>query len=237
MKKKLVYISVLSALTAHMNTEAADFINGSFDLGNTSGWITGGGIWYGSPTAPNLNPDDYLSGGTRYNNSIAPQITIVDGSTVDPYLGSLSPVYSAGGSAVRINDPVNDQSISVISQSVTNYTYSKIYFAWLAVLEGSHGVDDSDNFTIRVTDNTSNTVVANRSYSSATAGGTFIDVGGNIFNSGWVAESFDVTLGNDFTISVLAADCPYGGHWGYVYLDSFGPTELFQSPTPQTMTL
>ncbi len=227
MKKKLVYLSVLTALTAHTNAEAADFINGSFDLGNTSGWITGGAIWNGNPIAPNLNPDDYLLGGSRYDASSAPQITIVDGSTVDPYLGSLSPVYSAGSTAVRINDPVNDRSISVISQSVTNYTYSKIYFAWLAVLEGSHGEDDSDNFTIRVTDNTTNTLVATRSYSSATAGGTFIDVGGNIFNSGWVAESFDVTSGNDFTISVLAADCPYGGHWGYVYLDSFGPTELF----------
>ena len=28
--------------------------------------------------------------------------------------------------------------------------------------------------------------------------------------------------GHNFTLALLAADCPYGGHAGYVYLDGFG---------------
>ena len=36
--------------------------------------------------------------------------------------------------------------------------------------------------------------------------------------------------GHDFTLELLASDCPYGGHWGYVYLDGFGAVAVPHDP-------
>lgn len=63
MKKKLLYLSILSALNSIQSVEAADFVNGDFELGNTSSWTIGGGSWSGTPTAPNIDPSSYLPSG------------------------------------------------------------------------------------------------------------------------------------------------------------------------------
>jgi len=46
-------------------------------------------------------------------------------------------------------------------------------------------------------------------------------------------------VGHDLTLSLLASDCPYGGHAGYVYLDGFAPTiqPPGPNPTPEPATL
>lgn len=160
-------------------------------------------------------------------------MSIVTNSTSDAYIGSLSPVFS-GTYGVRINDANNDQSVSVVSQSVVGYTAPKIYLAWLAVLQGSHLADDSDNFTLQLKDDGTGNVIYRRTYDSYSSSGVF-QASGDAYVSGWVAEEFDVSSYlsggvGDFTLSVLAADCPYGGHWGYVYLDSFGSTPLTAIP-------
>ena len=64
----------------------------------------------------------------------------------------------------------------------------------------------------------------------------------NWFSSGWVVEQIDLqalgAVGHDFTLTLLASDCPYGGHAGYVYLDGFGgqrPTT--ETPEPASLAL
>ena len=70
------------------------------------------------------------------------------GQGFDPIVGSnLNTVYN-GVYAARVNDWYNNNSVSVTSQTVTNYTDPYIYFAWAAVLESSHYSTDSDNFTL-----------------------------------------------------------------------------------------
>jgi hypothetical protein len=66
-------------------------------------------------------------------------------------------VYS-GNYSGRVNDPYNNYSVSVISQTVNNWQDDHIYFAWAAVLQASHGSTDSDNFTLKLTDDNTNTV-------------------------------------------------------------------------------
>ena len=46
-------------------------------------------------------------------------------------------------------------------------------------------------------------------------------------------ESLDVSAlsGHTFSLSLLATDCPYGGHAGYVYLDGFAATQVPNIPT------
>lgn len=217
MKKTALFLAI-SAM-AGAPAFAADFVNGGFEDGNLGGWTGGGGTWFGSPVAP-VPPSTYI-GGTANN-------TLMSGGT-DAITGA-NTVY-VGNYSVRVNDSINNRSVSTISQSVTGYANNSIFFAWNAVLEDSHDVTDSDYFSLTLHDDTTNTDIVSRAYSSAgaigggTSGVTWTPFG-NWFSSGWVVETIDlVALGavnHDFTLTLLASDCPYNGHAGYVYLDGFG---------------
>jgi hypothetical protein len=232
--KKLICILGILFLVAFSSPAFAQFVNGGFDDGNFNGWTQGGGYWT-SGAAP-INPATYAGGPA--NNYI------ISGGT-DPYTGA-NMVYG-GPFSMRANDDYNNYSVSTISQSVTNYSSNNIYFAWNAVLQGSHGLTDSDYFSLTLRDTTTGTDVVSRAYSSAgaigagTQGVTWTDYNG-IYSSNWVVENIDVQglglLGHDFTLTALASDCPYSGHWGYVYLDGFGNvTPPSSVPEPATLIL
>ncbi len=200
------------------------FVNGGFENGDFTGWSQGGGTWtLGSQGNAPVSPSAF-AGGTSNN-------TIMSGGT-DP-LTNANTVYG-GKHSVRVNDSRSNRSVSTISQSVSGYTDNNIFFAWNAVLEGSHGLTDSDYFSLTLVDDTTSTTIVNRAYSSAGAigGGTtgvnWTPAANNSswLTSGWVVENIDLqalgAVGHDFTLTLLASDCPYGAHAGYVYLDGFG---------------
>ncbi|MDD5036325.1 MAG: PEP-CTERM sorting domain-containing protein [Methylococcaceae bacterium] len=234
MKKTQFALAI--GLMASNSVFAGSFVNGGFESGDLSGWTGGGGSWFGTPAVP-VNPSFY-SGGT-------PKNTVV-GVGSDPITGA-STVYN-GKYAVRVNDHINDYSVSTLSQSVTNYTDSHIYFEWNAVLEESHGLSDSDYFSLTLHDVTTGLDVISRSYSSAgsigsgTSGVTWTAYKNPLrstdtwYSSGWVVEQIDLAaqglVGHDFVLTLLASDCPYGGHAGYAYLDGFGSTVVTPGPGP-----
>lgn len=236
MIKKLLPIAFAAALVAG-SAHASNFVNGGFESGDLTGWSQGGGTWNGSPVAP--VPASTYAGGTS-NNSV------VTGG-VDPFTG-LSRVFGGTHSA-QVNDSRNDYSVSTLTQTVKNYTDNDIFFSWQAVLEGSHGLTDSDYFSLTLHDDTDNVDLVSRAYSSAgdlgggAVGVTWKDYLGNgWFSAGWVIEHIDVAalnaLGHDFTLTLLASDCPYGGHAGYAYLDGFGSvTPPVGTPEPGSLAL
>lgn len=241
--KKIIAIAVAS-MGVVGTAQAASFINGGFEGGNFSGWTQGqgcwgGGVYSGASGSPwgcadsgpvyyggmPLPANDYLSGGAYYNAGASTGTTIVSTAGTDPITGqSLSHGAQYGNYAARLNDSVNNYSVSVIRQSVASYSGTSINFSWWAVLEASHGATDSDNFYLTVTDDTLGSILYSIAFSSATTPGYFTQFG-SWYSSGWQDVSLDVTQGNNFTITLLAADCPYGGHAGYVYLDGFGTTQ------------
>jgi len=232
MKKTALFLAI--AALASAPAFANNFVNGGFDDGTLNGWTGGGGTWFGSPAAP-VNPATY-NGGTANN-------TVMSGGT-DPITGA-NRVYG-GTNSVRVNDSVNNYSVSTIRQSVTNYTDNNIYFAWNAVLESSHTLTDSDYFSLTLRDDTAKSDIVSRGYSSAgsigrgTSGVTWTQFS-NWFSSGWVVENIDLValgaVGHDFTLTLLASDCPYGGHAGYVYLDGFGNVIPPTVPEPASLAL
>jgi len=231
MKLKLAVLALsASAITPAFS---AGFTNGSFEDGTFSGWTQGAGRLASSNTIT-LNPADYLPGGTSHLASYqASAITAV--GSYDPIVGgtTLSQVYS-GNHAARVNNRVNDYSVNVIKQTVANYTESKIVFEWAAVLQGSHGLTDSDAFNLTLTDDTTGSVLVQRSYSSASAAtaSLFTQLNNGWFYTPWQVESLDVgnRQGHTFSLNLLATDCPYGAHAGYVYLDGFGSTVVDPGP-------
>jgi len=250
--------AMAAALAAVFSTSAyaAVFTNGGFETGDLSGWTQGGGCWGGNNCGSNIyvpfvNPagdtGNFLPTAPQYAGG-TPVNTIMSTGGVDPITGQ-SVVYN-GNYSVRVNNNVNNYSVSTISQSVLNYTDTNIFFQWNAVLEASHDLDDSDYFSLTLRDDTTNTVLLTRSYSSASAASLFTSYqGGQWFGSGWQLENIDLTtagangtsaVGHDLTLSLLASDCPYSGHAGYVYLDGFAPTVVPPGgnvPEPATLAL
>lgn len=215
MKKSILAIALLS-MGVVGSAQAASFLNGGFEDGNYNGWTQGSGT-NSSPTATatgalTLNPASYNT-----NTNWQGTITIAGFDAIDKTLATVR----YGDHSVRVNNDVNNYSVNVITQSVTNYDGTSINFSWAAVLESSHGITDSDIFGLKVTDG-NGVVLYNATYSSASAPGTFKNLGNGWYSSGWQDITLKVAQGGDYTISLLAADCPYGGHAGYVYLDGFG---------------
>jgi hypothetical protein len=215
---------------------AGSFVNGGFETGDFTGWVQGGGYWYGSA----VSPTDYLPGGSQYDMSGNRSAIVGVGN--DSITG-LPMVYN-GNYAARINDYTNNYHVSVASQTVTNYTDPHIYFEWAAVLEESHGVGDSDYFALKLTDDTVGDTLYSVSYDSASTPGYF----NSIFYSGtydtwyysnWQVQDLNVSArqGHTFTLTVLASDCPYSGHGGYVYVDGFSNIVVPPSSVPEPATL
>lgn len=220
MVKKVLALALVSAFATGA-AQAASFLNGGFENGNFSGWTQGAGRTTGNTadaagTTLLLNPANYLPGGSNYNASYQASTIVSAGN--DPITGQSMVRY--GDYSARINNSVSNYSVNTITQSVTNYDGDTINFSWSAVLESSHGLQDSDIFGITVTDDTTNTVLYSIAISSASAPGSFSYANGWYY-SGWQDITLNVTQGNNFTVSLLAADCPYGAHAGYVYLDGF----------------
>lgn len=223
MKKTALGLAL--ALVTSGSAFAAGFTNGGFETGDLTGWTGGGGTWFGSPGAP-VPPGTYVGG---------PATNSIMTGGVDPITGA-SRVF-AGANSARVNDSINNNSVSTLRQTVLGYSDSSIFFAWNAVLEASHGLADSDYFSLTLRDDTVGDTLVSRGYSSAgSIGGGTSGVTWSFFgswaSSGWVVESIDLAalgrVGNDFTLTLLASDCPYGGHAGYAYLDGFGA----KPPTP-----
>jgi uncharacterized protein (TIGR03437 family) len=166
------------------------------------------------------------------------------GPIADPQTdGNLQIVYS-GSKTAKVNDELNDYSVSVISQTVSNYTAAHIYFAWAAVLQASHGPTDSDNFTLQLKDVTTGEIIYQVAYNSADAATAhlFTRSTSDWYYTSWQVQNLDVSerSGHTFTLTLLASDCPYGGHAGYVYLDGFGaitPPTGDPGPTAGPLTL
>ena len=228
--KMTIAAVAISAVFATGAAHADGFNNGGFETGTLAGWSVDGGT-ISSVTQPSdasalLTPGNYsgsattvtVNGVTATHDSAFAAVTVTSAGT-DAITGLSTVRY--GDHSVRVNDANNNYSVSLLQQKVTNYSSTTINFSWAAVLEASHGATDSDEFTIVVNDDTLGTTLTTIHYNSYLNGALFQTVG-SWFYTQWQDESINVTAGHDYTLSLLAADCPYGGHAGYVYLDGFG---------------
>ncbi|PNU03110.1 autotransporter outer membrane beta-barrel domain-containing protein [Novosphingobium guangzhouense] len=187
-------------------------VNSGFESGDTTGWVLSGGSWTSTAQWP---PADTTWSGPPN------AYTVTNAGELDPITGT--PTVFAGNHAVRLNDLSPNYGVTALSQSVANYTGNKLYYAWNAVLEPSHGATDSPSFIIKVTDRTTGKIINNIAYSAYTAQNTTIfRQAGYYVTSDWKVEDIDMLAGHDYDLLFVALDCPYGAHVGYVYVDGFG---------------
>jgi hypothetical protein len=237
---KMLPAAILAAFAAG-SVHAAGFVNGDFETGTTAGWTAVGDFFRGGYNNTALTPALVLSTATTNSRS-----AIINTSYVDPNVGAAlgSTVYS-GNYSYRVEDTTSGGYASVISQSVTNYTDTDIFFAWKAVLLGAHGTSDAATLKITLTDDTTHTTLISRDYNAA-SGGSGIDprftlLNNNYYTPTWQIEQLAIGAGlsgHDFTLSVLASDCQPTGHWGYAYLDGFGAViPVTDVPEPESLAL
>ena len=153
-------MGALAAFAAVSSAQAAGFVNGGFDNGTTSGWTIGGGSRSGQNLSV-MNPASYLNGTDARSAVVTPGL--------DPTLGALMPnrVYS-GTNSYRLQDgPTVGGFVSVISQTVLNYTDPDIFFTWLASLEGAHSAEQAAGMIIQLQDLTMGDTPISRVYSAA----------------------------------------------------------------------
>lgn len=211
---------------------AGTFANGGFEDGTFGGWTTGGGCFgpYGDvpgTCAPYnsgpLDPTDFLPGGAYYNANRPWKSAIVTPGS-DPIVGAALNMVFSGDYAARVNDSTWNSHVSVISQSVTNYTGTDVYFAWAAVLQSAHSRTESSEFAVKLTDDTDHVTLYSQEFEQCTGcvNTGFIPVAGGWYYHPWTVLQLPVITGHDFTLTMLAADCDQGGHGGYAYLDGFG---------------
>ena len=124
MKSNLIVTFVVTVLL--VPAAQAGFVNGDFESGDT------------------ITPSHYLPGGINYNPTLNHSAIVTPG--IAPHTdGTLNQVYS-GNYSFRAEDTTNGGYASAITQTVTNYQDSNIFFAWAAVLEGAHGDNDAATF-------------------------------------------------------------------------------------------
>ena len=215
----------------------AQFVNGGFETGNTTGWTTGTGPRYFIDN-PLLVPADYLPG-DKYYDAALNHSAVVSKGTMAHTDGTLNQVYS-GNYSFRAEDLTSGGYASAITQTVSNYQSDNIFFAWAATLEGAHGADQAATFQLELTDNTTGHVLVNRQYNAADNGSgvdsRFTLSNDNFyFTNAWQVESLDVSAfkGDSFTLTLLAADCSPSAHEGTVYLDGFGAVTPPTSAVPE----
>ena len=215
-----ILLAAAAAAPAYATT-AGTVVNPGFEDGTFNGWETLGGS-VGATSYP-IDMNWFTGPATKETIVVANQNDSFTTNGIDNITGI--PVVFAGNYAARINDPVNDYSATALRQTITGYNSNKLYYAWNAVLEPSHGENDSPAFLIKVTDKTTNTVLTNITYSAYTAknaGSFFRDTGNGFVTSDWKVEDISTIAGHDYEMLFVGVDCPYGGHSGYVYVDAFG---------------
>ena len=235
--RKNLFVGVLTAIAAASSAHAAGFINGGFDDGTTTGWTVGSGSRAGQNLS-SINAASYLNGTDSRSAVVSPGL--------DPFMGSLMPniVYSGTNSYRLQESNVNGGFVSVISQTVNNYTDANIFFTWMASLEGAHSAEQAAGMVIQLQDLTQGDTPISRVYSAAPGAvdARFtLSSGGYYYTNAWQIEQLVIDSsrqGHDFRLTVLATDCGPTGHAGWVDLDGFGavipPTSV---PEPGSLAL
>lgn len=228
---KSFILLLLSTVTAY------SLVNGNFETGTFEGWVQGGGIYREINNEP-VHADLNINWGKS---------KITTKSDEDwKSLYNLSPVY-AGNYSARINNSDDGYHYSTISQKISNWDAPYLSFAWAAVLElpvdwNTHnGIlkepgDIGPHFSVTLDTYFKEYSVYTLDVPIHVGEQNHYTYEGLVFDDTWLYTDWQIakidTKGKkDFTLTILASDCGWGGHGGYLYVDNFTavpePTTLF----------
>lgn len=240
--KKVYLGTIVASICLSCSPAFALFTNGGFETGTTSNWtvvsgqVQGGGapiVWGVSGWGTGSGRADVITSASAnlYNQTL----------DVNPYNGS---------SMVRINDIDGNNDATMIFQE-DNLTQQDLddggmlYVNWGAMLVepwNEHPAGDQPFFGINVYRNGVAISTFEANALAHDADPTWIFAGDDGYSSDlWYKSgtwSFDISsfsLNDTIKIELFAADCGWGGHGGYAFLDGIGT--INPVPEPTTMLL
>jgi gliding motility-associated-like protein len=193
---------------------------------------------YGNPNAIQLIAPganglfDNVIGGTYRIYSVFGDTTVKW-----PLAAAQDPFNHYGDWFVKLNNQTPSSSVNRITKTFTVTPSNALFqFAFISVLEGSHGCCDGGGFSLKVKIaapcSAAPVTTTCPQFTAAVAAGctstgnstTYLNssgVSGWKYNK-WKLNTLDLTsyIGNCVTIEVTAFDCTYTGHAGYVYFDA-----------------
>jgi hypothetical protein len=232
-------------------------------------------------TRGNVNPPNNACNlnGCCTNNPVESELISAPNGIIDPVIGSIYPIFSVFGSTAAnpnaaLNNPqiaqsmFGDKFIRINSSGLGTQAYSVerlsktfavtsnnalFQFAFIFVTSTGHSCCSAGAFQIKLTNATTNSVIACPSYSAAGpstgcqnytvnginflngVSGTPATVNSGVVFNKWQVNSMDLTpyIGQNITIDIIANDCDASGHYGYVYFDAqCGPMVVYGNGTP-----
>lgn len=229
MKISLLPLFAVTAMALPAFAGSVNFDNPGFETGDSSGWTIQSGNW---------NTNSQTINNTHQGESV---VITGAGNTDSNTLGGLQTVLS-GDNSFRLNNAANGAHFSTLTQSVTNYGNSNMYFGFAAVLENPlsnpHDADETPKFSFNLVDVTTNTSLYAISFDSrnAVSQGVTWHAGLDTTHDGsatWMFSDWNIVhidtstlIGHTLTLTVMAYDCALGGHGGYAYIDAFQPDPI-----------
>lgn len=230
MKNSLAITCSVVALAVPAFAGSVSFDNPGFETGTRTGWTLHSGDWE-------------ANGSQELNNDHQSDSAVITGAgaTDSNTLGQLHEVL-AGSDSFRLNNAANGAHFSTLTQSVSNYGSSDLYFGFAAVLENPlsnpHTEAQTPKFSFNLIDNTTNSNLYSISFDSrnAVSQGITWHAGLNTNHDGsatWMFSDWNIVhidastlIGHNLTLTVMAYDCALGGHGGYAYIDAFQPDPI-----------
>lgn len=185
------------------------FQNAGFETGDFSSWYSERHLW--GETPGQVVPSDKSA---------------IVSAGMDPLGAPFNMVY-VGNYSARVNNSDPSYHISSVSQSATvpNAANPQAKFYWAAVLEDpQHDADNQPYVDVVVTDDTAGKILYQKNFYTNDPGypGWISFQGGNWKAIPWQTITLGFAkadAGHKITATITAADCGYGGHGGYLYLD------------------
>lgn len=153
---------------------------------------------------------------------------IVDTMGFDPYCNIPLSSPLGGSHIARLNRYCAGSQGAILEQTFSVSTAAKfLNYAYLVVLQdGGHMQGEQPYFSAYALDVNGDTIPNSFVYSQANNGFTpgFYSIPSDqyTFYKTWTPVTIDLSayIGQDITIRFIAADCIYGGHSGYAYVDA-----------------
>src|ERR1041385_3729206 len=211
----------------HPNSTQSICANGDFEYGDLTGWQAFAGFNYLSGLS--LNPSLPLSG----------RHTIMTSGNFDPVVGgTILPTVNTGAFSVRLGNSFGGSQAEALSYTFTVTNQNKNFmFSYAIVMEDyrhalyeqpffMYDIKTASNVTIK-----SVKIVADRynPYFKSIPTQNFT----TIVYKNWDCEAIDLSayVGQTLTIKFVTADCVFGGHFGYAYIDGICSDDLNPSFT------
>jgi len=208
----------------------AGFVNGGFETGDFSGWTLEYAMNYSG-----VNVADPISSLTFSSASHGVAPIVVDKSVYsDSFVPGLSSMF-LGDKMARINDIDGWYHVTRLSQTgvidasdLKSGSSASLYVNWVSVLvdPSGHPKDQVPWFNIEVLKD--GIVAYSVTHFSTDKGWTYAGQYGyedTFWGAGQLVLN-NLLVGDSITVRMTAADCGWGGHGGYAYLDGIGTSKV-----------